>query len=124
MKKMAKLPAAIGPYSIYRKVGKMIYTSGQIPINPETNSVDGKTIEEQTYQVLNNLKAIMETEGLSMKNIVKTTVYLDNMDDFAVCNNIYSEFFEEPYPSRTAIEVAKLPMGVLVEIEAVVSLEV
>lgn len=121
---MAKLPAAIGPYSIYRKVGDMIYTSGQIPINPETNQVDGKTIEEQTYQVLNNLKAIMETEGLSMKNIVKTTVYLDNMDDFAVCNKIYSEFFEEPYPSRTAIEVAKLPMGVLVEIEAIVSLKV
>lgn len=116
---MSKLPKAIGPYSVCRKAGDLVFTSGQIPLNPETNQVEAKTIEEQTKQVFANLQAVLETEGLTLSDVVKTTVYLDNIADFAAFNEVYGQYFSEPYPSRTAIEVAALPMGVLVEIEAV-----
>lgn len=116
---MSKLPKAIGPYSVCRTAGNLIFTSGQIPIDPETNQVEAKTIQEQTKQVFANLKAVLETKGATLTDVVKTTVYLDNIADFAAFNEVYGEYFSEPYPGRTAIEVAALPMGVLVEIEAV-----
>lgn len=120
---MKKLPKAIGPYSVYRKVGNMLYTSGQIPINPESNKVEATTIEEQTTQVLDNITSILSYENLTMENIVKTTVYLKNMNDFSNFNTIYAQYFKEPYPSRTAIEVSQLPLDVLVEIEIIACID-
>lgn len=112
-------PAAIGPYSQAIKVGNLVYTSGQIPINPATcNFVEGG-IKEQTRQSLTNIKAILEEAGLSMNNVVKTTVFLADMNDFADMNSVYAEFFAEPYPARSAVAVKTLPKGALVEIEVV-----
>ena len=112
-------PAAIGPYSQAIKVGNLVYTSGQIPIDPTTgNFVDGG-IKEQTRQSLLNVQAILKEVGLSMSNVIKTTVFLADMNDFADMNAIYAEFFSEPYPARSAVAVKTLPKGALVEIEVV-----
>lgn len=114
-------PAAIGPYSQAIRVGNLIYTSGQIPINPATgNFVDG-SIKEQTRQSLTNIKAILEEAGLTMAHVVKTTVFMADMNDFADMNAVYAEFFTEPYPARSAVAVKTLPKGALVEIEVVAS---
>ena len=112
-------PAAIGPYSQAIKVGNLVYTSGQIPINPATGNFVEGGIKEQTRQSLTNIKAILEEAGLSMNNVVKTTVFLADMNDFADMNSVYAEFFSEPYPARSAVAVKKLPKGALVEIEVV-----
>ena len=112
-------PAAIGPYSQAIKVGNLVYTSGQIPINPATGNFVGGGIKEQTRQSLTNIKAILEETGLSMNNVVKTTVFLADMNDFADMNSVYAEFFAEPYPARSAVAVKTLPKGALVEIEVV-----
>lgn len=114
-----KAPAAIGPYSQAIKAGSMVFTSGQIPINPATGEVVAGGVEEQTKQALENLKAVLEAAGTHMKNVVKTTVFIKNMNDFAAINKIYSEYFEAPHPSRSCVEVARLPKDVQVEIEAV-----
>lgn len=114
-----KAPTAIGPYSQAIKVGSMVYTSGQIPINPAIGDVVPGGVEEQTRQVLENLKAVLEAAGTGMKNVVKTTVFIKDMNDFAAINKIYSEYFEAPYPSRSCVEVARLPKDVRVEIEAI-----
>ena len=112
-------PAAIGPYSQAIKVGNLVYTSGQIPIDPSTaNFVDGG-IKEQTRQSLLNVQAILKEVGLSMSNVIKTTVFFADMNDFADMNAIYAEFFSEPYPARSAVAVKTLPKGALVEIEVV-----
>ncbi|MBQ6680662.1 MAG: RidA family protein [Prevotella sp.] len=112
-------PAAIGPYSQAIKVGNLVYTSGQIPIDPTTgNFVDGG-IKEQTRQSLLNVQAILKEVGLSMSHVIKTTVFLADMNDFADMNAIYAEFFSEPYPARSAVAVKTLPKGALVEIEVV-----
>ena len=112
-------PAAIGPYSQAIRVGNLLYTSGQIPINPATgNFVDG-SIKEQTRQSLTNIKAILEEAGLTMAHVVKTTVFMADMNDFADMNAVYAEFFTEPYPARSAVAVKTLPKGALVEIEVV-----
>ena len=112
-------PAAIGPYSQAIKVGNLVYTSGQIPIDLTTgNFVDGG-IKEQTRQSLLNVQAILKEVGLSMSNVIKTTVFLADMNDFADMNAIYAEFFSEPYPARSAVAVKTLPKGALVEIEVV-----
>ena len=112
-------PAAIGPYSQAIKVGNLVYTSGQIPIDPTTgNFVDGG-IKEQTRQSLLNVQAVLKEVGLSMSNVIKTTVFLADMNDFADMNAIYAEFFSEPYPARSAVAVKTLPKGALVEIEVV-----
>ena len=112
-------PAAIGPYSQAIKVGNLVYTSGQIPIDPTTgNFVDGG-IKEQTRQSLHNVQAILKEVGLSMSHVIKTTVFLADMNDFADMNAIYAEFFSEPYPARSAVAVKTLPKGALVEIEVV-----
>lgn len=114
-----KVPAAIGPYSQAIRVGNLVYTSGQIPIDPATGAFAEGGIKEQTRQSLNNVKAILEEEGLTMDNVVKTTVFMADMGDFAEMNGVYAEFFTEPYPARSAVAVKTLPKGALVEIEVV-----
>lgn len=119
----SKAPAAIGPYSQAIRVGNLIYTSGQIPIDPATGSFVEGGIKEQTRQSLSNIKAILEEAGISMSNVVKTTVFLADMNDFADMNAVYAEFFEEPYPARSAVAVKSLPKGALVELEVVATTE-
>ena len=114
-----KAPAAIGPYSQAIQVGNLIYTSGQIPIDPATGEFAKGGIKEQTRQSLTNVKAILEEAGLSMNNVVKTTVFMADMGDFAEMNAVYAEFFTEPYPARSAVAVKTLPKGALVEIEVI-----
>ena len=114
-----KAPAAIGPYSQAIQVGNLVYTSGQIPIDPATGTFVEGGIKEQTRQSLSNIKAILEEAGLTMANVVKTTVFLADMNDFADMNAIYAEFFSEPNPARSAVAVKSLPKGALVEIEVV-----
>ena len=112
-------PAAIGPYSQAIKVGNLVYTSGQLPIDPATGTVPEGGIKEQTRQSLTNVKAILKETGLTMSNVVKTTVFMADMNDFADMNAVYAEFFSEPYPARSAVAVKTLPKGALVEIEVV-----
>ena len=118
-----KAPAAIGPYSQAVKVGDLMFTSGQVPIDPETGAVVEGGIQEQARQSLNNIKAILNAAGTNMGAVVKTTVFLQNMEDFAAMNEVYAQFFQEPYPARSAVQVARLPKDVLVEIEAIAQLE-
>ena len=112
-------PAAIGPYSQGIKAGKTIYVSGQIPIDPATGEFAGQDIETQTRQSLTNIKNILKEAGADMSDVVKTTVLLNDIADFAAMNKVYAEFFTEPYPARAAFQVAAIPKGALVEIEAV-----
>ena len=119
----SKAPAAIGPYSQAIRVGNLIYTSGQIPIDPATGVFVEGGIKEQTRQSLSNIKAILEEAGISMSNVVKTTIFLADMNDFADMNAVYAEFFEEPYPARSAVAVKSLPKGALVELEVVATTE-
>ena len=114
-----KAPAAIGPYSQAIQVGNLVYTSGQIPIDPATGVFVEGGIREQTRQSLLNVKAILEEAGLTMSDVMKTTVFLADMNDFADMNAVYAEFFAEPYPARSAVAVKMLPKGALVEIEVV-----
>ena len=114
-----KAPAAIGPYSQARDLGSMILTSGQIPLDPATG-VFPEGIEAQTRQSLRNIRAILEAAGTDMDHVVKTTVFLSDMNDFAAMNKVYAEFFTEgSYPARSAVEVARLPKDALIEIEAI-----
>ena len=112
-------PAAIGPYSQAVQEGGTIYVSGQLPINPATGEFAGADIRAQARQSLENIKAILAAAGTDMAHVVKTTVLLQDMADFAAMNEVYAEFFSEPYPARAAFQVAKLPKDALVEIEAV-----
>lgn len=114
-----KAPAAIGPYSQAIQVGTLVYTSGQIPIDPATGTFVDGGIKEQTRQSLTNVKAILNEAGLDLNNVVKTTVFLADMNDFAEMNSVYAEFFTEPYPARSAVAVKTLPKGALVEIEVI-----
>ena len=116
-------PGAIGSYSQAIEVGNLVYTSGQLPIVPSTGSFVEGGIEEQTRQSLLNIEAILKAAGLSMRNVVKTTVYLSDMNNFAAMNSVYSEFFAEPYPARSAVAVKTLPKEALVEIEVVAEKE-
>lgn len=111
-------PAAIGPYSQAIKAGSFVYTSGQIPINPATGELIGD-IKEATDQSLKNVKAILEEAGTSMDKVVKTVVFLADMNDFAAMNEVYAKYFTENPPARSCVQVAKLPKGARVEIEAV-----
>lgn len=117
-----KAPAAIGPYSQAVCASGLVFISGQLPVDPQTNEFAGPDIVSQTRMSLTNIKNILEEKGLNMGNIVKTTVFLKNMGDFAAMNEVYAGFFEGDYPARAAIEVAALPKGALVEIEAIASL--
>ena len=115
----ANAPAALGPYSQAIQAGNLLFLSGQVPIDPATGSVVEGGIREQARQSLTNLKAILNEAGTNMGAVVKTTVFLKNMDDFAAMNEVYAQFFQQPYPARSAVQVAKLPKDVLVEIEAI-----
>lgn len=118
--KTDKAPAAIGPYSQAVEVNGIIYTSGVIPVNPETGELAGSTVAEQAEQVFTNLKNLIEASGSKMENVVKTVVFLKNMEDFAAVNGIYAKYFPQPYPARSCVEVSRLPKDVLLETEAVV----
>ncbi len=118
--KTNKAPGAIGPYSQGIDLGNMIFFSGQIPLDPKTGEMP-EGIEAQAKQALDNVKGLLESQGLDFSDVVKTTVFLDNMDDFATVNGIYAEYFVEPYPARSAVEVAKLPKGALIEVEVIVA---
>lgn len=113
-----KAPSAIGPYSQAIMAGNTVFTSGQIPVNPATGEVP-EGIEAQAVQALENLKHVLDAAGCSMADVVKTTVFIKDMGSFPVINKIYSTYFVEPFPARSCVEVAQLPKGVLIEIEAV-----
>ncbi|MDM8126755.1 RidA family protein [Mediterraneibacter glycyrrhizinilyticus] len=112
-------PAAIGPYSQAVSADGLVFVSGQLPINPETGEFPSDDVSEQTYQSLNNIREILKEAGYGMENVLKTTVFLQDMNDFAAMNAVYETFFTDPYPARAAFQVAKLPKGAKVEIEAV-----
>ena len=112
-------PAVIGPYSQAIKAGELVFVSGQLPIDPATGAFAEGGIKELTRQSLTNMKAILEEAGTSMANVVKTTVFLADMNDFAAMNEVYAEFFAAPFPARSAVAVKTLPKGALVEIECI-----
>ena len=112
-------PAAIGPYSQGIAAGNQAFISGQLPIDPVTGNFPGADIVSQTRQSLTNLKAILEANGMTMGDVVKTTVLLADINEFAAMNQVYGEFFSEPYPARAAFQVAALPKNARVEIEAI-----
>jgi 2-iminobutanoate/2-iminopropanoate deaminase len=114
-----KAPKAIGPYSQAIRTDTMIYTAGQIGLDPASGELVGNTVDEQTRQVLTNLRNVLESAGSSLEQVVKTTVFLKDMNDFVKMNTVYTEFFAENPPARSTIAVAGLPKGGLVEIEAV-----
>ena len=116
-------PEAKGPYSSPVMAGNLVFTAGQIPISPGDGKVVGSTIEEQTKQVLENLKALLEEAGSGLERVIKNTVFLSDMDSFAKMNNIYAKYFSTSLPARSCVEVSKLPMGVMVEIESVALLK-
>lgn len=113
-----KAPAAIGPYSQAIEVNGMVFTSGVIPVNPETGVIP-EGVEAQATQAFTNLTNLIEAAGTSMDKVIKTTVFIKEMNDFGKINEIYAQFFKEPFPARSCVEVAKLPKDVLLEIEAI-----
>ena len=116
-----KAPAAIGPYSQARIVGGLVYTSGQIPIIPETG-VLAEGLEAQAHQVFHNLAELLKAAGTDLTKAVKTTVFIKDMNDFGAINAIYAQYFTEPYPARSCVEVARLPKDVLLECEVIAEL--
>ena len=115
-------PAAIGPYSQAIQIGDLLFVSGQVPIDPSTGAIVEGDVKAQAQQSLNNLKAILNAAGTNMGAVVKTTVFLADMNDFAAMNEVYAQFFQEPFPARSAVQVGRLPKDVLVEIEAIAQL--
>ena len=112
-------PRAVGPYSQAIKSGGMIFCSGQIPIDPAVNAVTAVTVEDQTRQAITNLRHVLEAAGSGLDRVVKTTVFITDMDAFARVNAVYAELFGETKPARSCVQVARLPKGVMVEIEAI-----
>lgn len=117
-----KAPKAIGPYSQAVVVGNLIFTSGQIPLNPETGVLEGENISEQTHRVCKNLEAVLTAAGGSLKSAVKTVCFLANMADFAAFNEVYAQYFTQK-PARSCIAVKELPKGALVEVDVVAEME-
>lgn len=115
----SRAPEAIGPYSQAMESGGWLYTAGQIGLNPGTGEFAGADVESQTRQVFANLRAVLEASGMDLGDVVKTTIYLADMEDFAVVNEIYAEQFSAPYPARSTVEVSELPKGARVEIDLV-----
>ncbi len=116
-----KAPAAIGPYSQAQIVGNLVFCSGQIPVIPETGAL-AQGLEAQANQVFKNIAALLTAAGSDISKVVKTTVFIKNMDDFAAINAIYAQYFTEPFPARSCVEVARLPKDVLLECEAIAEL--
>jgi 2-iminobutanoate/2-iminopropanoate deaminase len=121
--KTDKAPQAIGPYSQGIIANGFLYCAGQIPINPEAGGLVSGSIEDQTRQVFKNISAILAAAGRTFDDVVKCTVFLQSMDDFTAMNTIYAEFFKPPYPARSAVQVARLPRDVKVEIEAIAAMD-
>lgn len=122
MKKIIKTenaPAAIGPYSQAVMAGDTLYVSGQIPVVPATGIIVSDKVEDQARQVMENVKAVVEAAGLTLDHVVKTSVFIKNMDDFGTINAVYSQYFKEQCPARACVEVARLPKDVLLEMEAI-----
>lgn len=111
----------IGPYSLGAWAGDLLFVSGQTPIDPATGVVASDNVVEQAHQTIKNVRAILEAAGLTLDNVVKATVFIKNMNDFAAINDVYASYFQKPYPARSCVEVARLPRDVLVEIEVVAS---
>ncbi|RCW16896.1 regulator [Streptococcus gallolyticus] len=116
-------PAAIGPYVQGKVVGNFLFASGQVPLSPKTGEIVGTTIQEQTKQVLNNISAILAKAGTDFDHVVKTTCFLSDMDDFVAFNEVYATAFKADFPARSAVEVARLPKDVKVEIEVIAYLD-
>lgn len=121
MKKIetSNAPGAIGPYSQGMASGKLVFTSGQIPLDPGTGTIVGETIEEQSEQALKNLQAVLEAGGASLSTVVKTTCFLSDMGNFAAFNGVYAKYFTGDCPARSCVAVKTLPKGVMVEVEAI-----
>ena len=115
-----KAPAAIGPYSQAIEVNGMVFTSGVIPVDPQTGVIPA-TIEEQANQAFSNLRNLIEASGATIDKVIKTTVFIKEMNDFGKINEIYATYFKEPFPARSCVEVARLPKDVMLEVEAVVA---
>ena len=114
-----KAPAAVGPYSQAIEANGFIFASGQLPFDPSTNAFAEGGVKEQTRQSLTNARNVLAAAGVDLSHVVKTTVFLSDMDNFAAMNEVYAEFFKEPYPARSAIAVKALPKGALVEVECI-----
>jgi len=114
-----KAPAAIGPYSQAVKYGNFIYTSGAIPVDPDTGEVVAGGVEAQAVQALKNLSEVLTAAGASLENVIKTTVFIKNMNDFAAINEVYKRFFTSNFPARSCVEVSRLPKDVLIEVECI-----
>ncbi|ETC94320.1 endoribonuclease L-PSP [Campylobacter coli K3] len=117
--KMSNYPKAIGPYSAYREANGLLFISGQIPINPASGEIESSDIKEQTKQSLKNIGAILEENGISYDQVIKTTCLLADISDFAAFNEVYAQFFKSPYPARSAFAVKDIPKGAKVEIEVI-----
>ena len=118
-----KAPAAIGPYVQAKQIGDFVFASGQVPLSPETGEIVGTTIQEQTKQVLKNISAILAEAGTDFDHVVKTTCFLSDINDFVPFNEVYATAFKEEFPARSAVEVARLPRDVKVEIEVIAYLK-
>lgn len=114
-------PKAVGPYSQAIRAGGYLFCSGQIPLDPQTGELVGKSVAEQTERILKNLHAVLQADGLDFRHVVKTTVFMVDLGRFAEMNEVYARYFSTPYPARSTVQVAALPKGALVEIEAVAS---
>lgn len=118
---MSKIPQAVGPYSVAVRTGDLLFMSGQIPLNPETGELVQGDITVQTKQAMTNVQAVLESYGLSFDNVVKTTVFLADMNDFVPFNNEYAKYFPTNKPARSCVEISKLPKGAIVEVECIAS---
>lgn len=116
-------PAAIGPYSQGIQAGNLVFVSGQMPVDPATGEIVSGGIAEQARQAIENMKAVMQAANASLDDVIKTTVFIKNMADFGVINDIYASYFKAPFPARSCVEVARLPKDVLIEIEAIARVE-
>lgn len=121
--KPATLPKAVGSYSHAVAVDGLVFISGQIPVNPETGDLVTGDVRDATRQVLENLSAVLDSVGLDLSNVVKTTIYLADIRDFGAVNEVYAGFFKEPYPARACVQVAALPKSATVEIDAIASIK-
>ena len=115
----ANAPAAVGPYSQALAVGPFVFASGQIPLDPSTGTITGETAAEQAEQVFPNIEAVLKEAGLAMKDVVKSTVFLTDLNDFGAVNEVYAKHFVKPYPARSCVEVSALPKGAKVECEVI-----
>jgi 2-iminobutanoate/2-iminopropanoate deaminase len=116
-------PKPIGPYSQAVRVGKTLYVSGQIPLNPQTGELIVDSIENATHRVLQNIKALVEVSGMQMSDLVKVSIFIKNMDDFAKINSVYATYFSGDFPARETVQVSELPMGVPIEISCIATLD-